>query len=121
MKNNTFTWIVYIIIGLGLFGLASQLISNPGNLLRGLLMTVIIGLLVFSLLYFFIFRRKAASNEMKKYQQAVKQSKAKYKNNQNESSIIRNKKSTNRKLNRRVSHLRVIDGNKSKEKNRTTF
>lgn len=63
---------------------------------------------------------------MKKYKQAVKQSKVKYKQYSSASSHTTNtnKKQTaqlKKKRNRRAPHLRVIDGNKSKGKDRATF
>lgn len=123
MKRNGIAWFVYIIIGLGVIGLAAQLFSNPGNLLKSLFVTSMIILGILGVIYFFFHRKKASSrSEMRKYRQAVRQSKAKYNNAQfNKQSFIRNQRASKRRNNRRPSHLRVIDGNKSKEKNRTPY
>lgn len=127
MVRNKFSIFVYSIIGLAFIGIISQLFQDPMAFLKSVLMTIGIGVVLFTVVYFFLFRsrKRTLTNEMKKYKQAAKQSQLKYKTN-------RQRKNTNKqqtphrirnKPNQSASHLRVIEGNKDKpkRKNRATF
>lgn len=124
MRKRNFSFVVYTIIGLAIIGMIAQLITNPTSLFRHLLTILVIGLIIFGVA-FFVFSKLTQSNEMKKYNQAVKQSKSKYPyqyhgprpiHTINHKTVKKNKKSKPR-----PTHLRVIEGNKSKRKNRATF
>ncbi|ALX48060.1 SA1362 family protein [Lentibacillus amyloliquefaciens] len=128
MGNSKGTLVVYAIIGLAVIGVITQLFSNTASFLTSIFTMLGFGIVIFALLYFFIFRKRsgASSNETKKYKQAVKQSKAKYKQQpqqtKSSSSSKREKSSPfKKKSGKRPSHLRVIDGNKSKRKNRASL
>lgn len=127
MVRNKFSIFVYSIIGLAFIGIISQLFQDPTAFLKSVLMTIGIGVVLFTVVYFFLFRsrKRTLTNEMKKYKQAAKQSQLKHKAN-------RQRKNTNKqqtphrirnKSNQSASHLRVIEGNKDKpkRKNRATF
>lgn len=121
MPRNLLTTIVYVMIGLAVIGLLFQLFSNPGGFITGLLISIGITVALISLLYIFFFKSRTNSTEAKKYRQAVKQSKNKYKKNFQTSTVNRERKQQTsspikRRKHRRTSHLRVIDGNKSKNK-----
>lgn len=129
MKRNKIAILVYLIIGLAIIGLFSQLIGNTKNFLINILMMIGIAVIIFAVFYYLFFRKRGTSDEMKKYKQAVKQSKQKYKSNPSpkktteNSKVNRNSKNlaVNRKGKKRATHLRVIEGNKSKGKDRATF
>jgi len=110
--------LIYIIIGLAVIGVAAQLLTNTANFFISVLIMVGIGVAIFAVLYFFVLRQRPSS-EMKKYKQAVKQSKLKYKDSNegtNRSPKKLNALNKRKKTRRRASHLRVIEGNKSKSK-----
>lgn len=125
MFRNKFSVFVYVILALAGIGLLAQLFTNTANFLSNIMIMLGIGVAVFAVFYVFFLRKRASSNDMKKYKSAVKQSKSKYasKTYSGISSDTKKKQSvqTKRKINKRAPHLRVIDGNKHKRKNRATF
>ncbi|MDX8046010.1 SA1362 family protein [Gracilibacillus sp. S3-1-1] len=132
MNRSIGSIVVYGLIGLAVFGLVTSLFTDTIGLLKSLFITLLIGAAIFGLVYFFFLRRRTP-NELRKYRKAVKQSKQKYKNQQsnngtNSSTVIRHttsaKKAVTRPLKptkRDASHLRVIEGNKHKKKNRASL
>ncbi|MBP1969724.1 anaerobic C4-dicarboxylate transporter [Virgibacillus natechei] len=124
MARSKLSVLIYILIGLAVVGVVSQLFTNTINFLTNIIIMIAIGVAIFAAFYFIFFRKRnpSNSNEMKKYKKAVKHSKAKYKDNK---TAITNKKpqsiQSKKKLNKRATHLRVIDGNKHKKKDRATF
>ncbi|MGP4107296.1 SA1362 family protein [Virgibacillus sp. L01] len=124
MVRKKFSVFVYIIIGLAVVGVIAQLFTNTASFLTNLLMMLGFGVAVFAVIYFVFLKKRSPSHDNKKYKQAVKQSKSKY-SSQNEKPRPTSKRpqpiQMKKKLNKRASHLRVIDGNKSKRKNRATF
>ncbi|ASK63220.1 hypothetical protein CFK37_14215 [Virgibacillus phasianinus] len=124
MFRNKFSVFLYVILGLAAIGLVTQLFTNTVNFLTNIMIMLGIGVAIFAVIYVFFFRRRATSNDMKKYKSAVKQSKSKYAN-KTFSSIPGNKKKPasliKRKSSKRATHLRVIDGNKHKRKKRATY
>ncbi|WP_430785320.1 SA1362 family protein [Virgibacillus flavescens] len=123
MFRNKFSIFIYAIVALAGIGLLSQLFTNPVNFLSNILLMLGIGLAIFSAIYFFFFRKRNTSNDMKKYKTAVRQSKSKYAA-KNYNAIAGNAKKkpptqVKRKATKRATHLRVIDGNKRKK--RATF
>lgn len=124
MGRSKFSWIVYGIISLALIGIVYQLLTNTVGLFKSLFIMIAVGSIIFTAIYFIFLKKRAPSNDMKKYKQAVKQSKLKYKQNNEASSFKnRNRQTTlkRRLARRRAPHLRVIQGSKPKQKDRTTF
>ncbi|ASN05271.1 SA1362 family protein [Virgibacillus necropolis] len=121
MFRNKFSAFLYIILGLAAIGLLTQLFTNTVDFLTNIMVMLGIGLAIFAVIYVFFFRKRASSNDMKKYKSAVKQSKSKYApKNFTISDSAKRKQSSQikRKTSKRATHLRVIDGNKHKRKNR---
>src|SRR5690625_6809914 len=96
MKRNG---IFIVIASLALFGFIVSLFRNPMALLTSILSLVLFGAIVVFIIHLFS-RNRRSTNEMKKYKQAVKQSKERY-------------QQTKRRRRRRPSHLRVIEDRKS--------
>lgn len=87
---------------------------------------VAIGAVIYGVIHYF-FIRKRTTNDLKKYKKAVKQSKMKYKKDKGSNPVTQASKKQTPLLNKRkhtkarASHLRVIEGNKEKRKNRASF
>ncbi|MDC3414417.1 hypothetical protein NC797_12380 [Aquibacillus sp. 3ASR75-11] len=127
MIRHKLSLFVYLLIGLAIFGFVTQLATNTTSLLSSLVMMAAIGAAMYGLVYFF-FLRKRTSNEMRKYKKAVRQTKKKYKNDvpskKTLSHTIKKKAPLTQKSRlskTRPTHLKVIEGNKQKRKNRATF
>jgi len=102
--------LLYVLIGLAVVGLGSQLIFNPSQLIKTTAL-IVLGAIVLFLIFRLLFKNRFDSDEMRKYRQAVKQSKLKYQNSShNRSNFVQNKKP----LHKRAPHLRVIEGRKQK-------
>ncbi|MFS0672788.1 SA1362 family protein [Ornithinibacillus sp. 179-J 7C1 HS] len=116
-KNSIIKFIIYGIVGLAVLGLIIQLFGNTTGFLLNILVSIIIGITIFGLIYFFILGGRNKSTDAKKYKQAVRQSKSKY-SHTNQTPIIKQQQTNplKKKSKKRPSHLRVIDGNKSKRK-----
>jgi len=123
MARNKFSTFVYILIGFAIIGLITQLTGNTIGFLTNIIIMAVITAAIFGIIYL-VFMKKgnsSSNDEMKKYKKAVKQSKAKY--NQTQGYTVMNHKQGSpqkKKRNRRASHLRVIEGNKEKRKDRAT-
>jgi hypothetical protein len=85
-------------------------------------MMIIVGLALFGILYYVVYGGRKSSTEEKKYKQAVRQSKSKYKPYQSNMPTYQNQQpsSIKKKVKKRPTHLRVIDGNKTKRKKRAS-
>ena len=124
MARKIFPALIAAIIGLAAIGLVTQLFTNTVSFFTSIFIMIGVGIVIFALFYFVFLNKRAPSNEMKKYKKAVKQSKAKYKQakpsnytgNTNKKPVSHKKKRS-----KRAPHLRVIDGNKSKGKDRASF
>lgn len=125
MFRNKFSIFVLVILVLAGIGLLTQLFTNTADFLTNIMMMLGVGVAIFAVFYVFFLRKRAPSNDMKKYKSAVKQSKSKYKptNFSGATSTPKRKQAVQmkRKINKRAPHLRVIEGNKHKRKNRATF
>lgn len=124
MKRNKLAILVYVVIGLAVVGLFSQLFGNTKNFFINIFIMLGVTAAIFALFYFVLQRRRGSSDDMKKYKQAVKQSKHKYQQkpapkNTPQPKVKRNT-GTVRKGKKRATHLTVIEGNKSKEKDRAS-
>ncbi|WP_241657106.1 SA1362 family protein [Halobacillus salinus] len=127
------TPIIYTLMALAAFFVAFQLITDTTGFLGSMITMVGVAVLIYGAIYFLFLRNRGVSggsgNEMKKYKQAVKQSKQKYKQptptiKKSPLSKVASKPSANPKRNRKrmnAPHLRVIEGNKNKDKNRASF
>ncbi|WP_217586684.1 DUF378 domain-containing protein [Lentibacillus saliphilus] len=125
MKRRGISILIYGIIGLAAIGLVSQLFGNTAAFLSQIVFMVGMAALFLLVFYFIFVRKRPPSDEAKKYKQAVKQSKIKYRQGQqmtDDTSGRRNASGAKQKkpTKRRASHLRVIDGNKSKRKKRVS-
>lgn len=115
--------VTFIIIGLAVIGLVSQLTTNTIGFLVSLLITALIAVIIFAIVRKIMLGRQNQSDEMKKYNQAVKASKKRYQKNQQTKfeKMIKAHPTPNQPVRkkssrRRATHLRVIEGNKSKKK-----
>nr|WP_160721626.1 SA1362 family protein [Bacillus sp. USDA818B3_A] len=127
MKNRISTTIVGILIILALLGLVGSFTANPAGFIQGIAVMALIGLVIY-----FLFRRFSNSNPQKKEQQAflkaAKKSKKRLQQKSGDTSakgsslgtLAKLKKSTRTKK-KSPAHLTVIDGKKSKKKNRASF
>ncbi|MUV39663.1 hypothetical protein JNUCC1_03547 [Lentibacillus sp. JNUCC-1] len=124
MKNRGVSLVVYFIIGLAAVGLITQLVGNTSRFLTQIVFMVGMGALFLGAFYFVFVRKRTNSDETKKYKQAVKQSRQKYNQEQksNYQKAVRKQSSSKQKRpsKKRTSHLRVIEGNKSKSKKRAS-
>ena len=114
MRRIPFILLCSIIVLAG-FGLAIQLFSEPIQLVTSLIKTFIVAGLIFAIVYFLFFRSKQTNTSSKKYKQAVKQSQKKYGKPNRQHINKMSSKAPNRNIRRKASHLRVIEGNKSKK------
>lgn len=124
MVRNRLSYLSYGIIGLGILGLGVQLFRNPFSIFKSIFFAILVGGIIFACIYFLINLQRNSSGDMKKYRQAVKQSKIKYTQYDRQSHRFHHKRpklSGRKPLNKKASHLRVIEGNRSKRKNRLTF
>lgn len=123
--QNKFSIVVYTVIGLAVIGVVSQLFTNPASFLTTVFLMLVFGAAISALVYFLFIKKRSPSNDSRKFKQAVKQSKAKYANTKEKPKYKSSKRSkpfpTKKRKHKRASHLRVIDGNKSKRKDRATF
>lgn len=110
----------YMIISLALVGLLSMLFLNPLHLFKSVLSVFLFGALLLVIIRFLFRRNNQNANEMRKYRQALKQSQKRYQHNQRPNSNIRIRNNRVQRR-RRPTHLRVIEGKKSKDKDRATF
>lgn len=119
MNKRRLSPFLLLILTLAALGLANMFFANPSQLMKNILLFMVSAIIVYSLVYFFIIRKRHNKDELQKYRQAVKQSKLRQKNrqqsritktNQKKGSPLSKKKATN------PPHLRVIDGKKSSKK-----
>lgn len=121
--RNRMPIFMYIFIGIAGIGLLSWLIKDPGKLLLTVTITIVIGFILFliinSVLHGNTFRGNSFggnNSEMKKYRQAVKQSKQRYSKQHVNNQYKHTQRQTNkvrRRKRRRPTHLTVIHGKKS--------
>lgn len=109
------------IIGLAIFGLVSQLATNPLQFLLSIGKTLGVAVLLFAAIYFLFFRSHQRGKSSNKYKQAVKQSKHKYGNTQIKVRNTHSPAPSKVKTRKRATHLRVIEGNKPKKNNRASY
>lgn len=120
MRNASFIFFCTI-IGLALFGIVFQLTTNPFQFFGSIVTTILVAAAILLIMYFLFVRPKRKGNQMSKYKQAVKQSKKKYGETDRRTEHKRSSAASTLKSRKKASHLRVIEGNKSKKNNRATF
>jgi hypothetical protein len=132
--NRRSNIIVGIIIALGAIGLVYTLFTQPSKIFIQLGMLVLFGGVIF-LVYKLVIRRRTGSKEYSAYLRAVKQSKRRFNEPNNQKAQISrigdSKKGTLTKKKtisrtaapkrKKNSHLTVIEGKKGKKKNRAFF
>lgn len=116
---------IYIIIVVAVIGFLSAMITDTSGLIKSILTSLLVGGLLFGAIYL-LFIRKRRSDELTKYRKAVKQSKRKYQTDPQKSAANANYKFTTIKRSvtstrKSAPHLRVIEGNKGKKKNRASL
>lgn len=123
MKNRTSSYIVIGIITLAIIGAIASFVSDPVNFLQRAALFVLIGATIF-----FLFRRfsKAGprTHENRAFQKAAKKFNKRFHNKEGNVNQVRQKLGTISPLKKKkkdASHLTVIDGKKSKRKNRASF
>ncbi|WP_051255248.1 SA1362 family protein [Pontibacillus marinus] len=130
MFNRVAKPLIYAIVGLGIIGFGYKLFTDTSSLFTELLIGALVAVLIVGAVYFFLSRRNGGnSDEMKRYRQAVRQSKKKYGQTQSSKfsskmkpSTIKSKVTTKQKqMKKDTPQLRVIEGNKSKKKNRASL
>lgn len=122
LKNRTSMYIVSGLIVLSVIGIFSKLWNDPVGVLKTLAVVALVGAVIY-----FLVRRFSGSGPGKQhqraFQKAAKRSKkrfqAKEANASSKRSKIRSLASARKKKD--ASHLTVIDGKKSKKKNRASF
>ncbi|RDW21950.1 SA1362 family protein [Oceanobacillus chungangensis] len=125
MVRKTISILTFLIISLAAVGLVSKLFTDTANFLFTILIVIGSSAAIFAVFYFVFLRNRTPSNDMKKYKKAVRQSKAKYKSDNIRNTKVLTKKQPDlirKKRNKRTAtHLRVIEGNKSKRKDRASL
>ncbi|KGP91934.1 hypothetical protein N780_16440 [Pontibacillus chungwhensis BH030062] len=131
MAHKIIKPLTYFIMALALIGIGVRLFTDTTSFLMDILVTVLFAAVIIGIVYFIFSRRNGGtSNEMKQYRKAARQSKQKYKQPTTSSTIAKKMKpstikskvaSKKQKQRKEAPHLRVIEGNKSKKKNRASF
>lgn len=108
--------LLYLITSIAAVGLLSYIFKQPGQLLKSLMVIAIIATIIILVTRTIMSNRYDAANraEMRKYRQAVKQSKKRYKNHHKNQNQAKQNRHRRRK---KPSHLTVIEGNKNRNKN----
>lgn len=111
-------------IGIAFVGLGYQLLYNPSGFFLKTFIGLGITLAIFFVAYKFFFQKRNDSPEMKKYREALKQSKRKYGRNKDSRKTVSNiknqKRRRRRSQRRRHRHLTVIEGAKSTKNSRAS-
>ncbi|HLR14407.1 MAG TPA: CopD family protein [Bacillota bacterium] len=110
-----------VILALAVFGFMISLATEPLQLLLSTGKMLLVAAVFFAIVYFLFFRHRQHNNTSKKYKQAVKQSQKKYGNVQDKQAFKRATHASKKKSKRNASHLRVIEGNKSKKDDHASF
>jgi len=116
LRNKQASPLFYGVTGLAAIGLFSFFVRDLGQLIKYLFITAIVGAIFFFIARAVLQSRMSGGNqdEMRKYRQAVKQSKRKYGNSR---PISRNQRiRIQQRKKRRPTHLTVIEGNKHRKK-----
>ncbi|GAA0345968.1 hypothetical protein GCM10008967_40490 [Bacillus carboniphilus] len=121
-------WLFYSLIALAILGVMSFLLTDPSQLFRSLLITVLMA----ALFIFIVTRFRGTGTRNRKehqaFMKAAKQSKKRMKmreeqSNQKNRSLSKSsfKKAIHTKKKSAASHLTVIEGKKGKKKDKASF
>lgn len=117
--NKQRSVLFYFVAAIAGIGLLAWIMKEPGNLIKTLLITAVVATVIFFIARAIMRHRMGGGNhdEMRKYRRAVKQSQKRYEhyNPSTNTNRLQNRKQVKRR--RRPSHLRLIKGNKTAEKN----
>lgn len=127
MKNRTSVFIVGVLIILALLGIYGSFTANPAGFIQRIAVIALIGLVIY-----FVVRKFSNSSPQKKEQRAflkaAKQSKKRLQQKSGDSTIksptlgtLSSLKKSSKTKKKSPAHLTVIDGKKSKKKNRASF
>lgn len=123
LKNRTSKYIVSGLIVLAIFGFAFQLFTDPLSILTMLATIALVG----ALIYFLVTRLTSSGSgrqQKRAFQKAAKRSKKRFQTKDANASSKRSKirsLASARNKKKDASHLTVIDGKKSRKKNRASF
>ncbi|WP_181350082.1 SA1362 family protein [Thalassobacillus sp. CUG 92003] len=128
MTRSRLTPVIYILMALAVFGVGVQLFRDTMGFLTSILIMVGVAALLYGAIYYFFLRPRmgGSSAEMKKYKQAVKQSKMRYSGKSTSQAAtarepIKTAPAPKKKKKRSSApHLRVIEGHKNKDKDRAS-
>lgn len=123
MNNRTSKYLVTGLIVLSIIGIVSKLISDPVGVIKTLAVVALVGAVIY-----YLVRRFSGTSPGKQQQRAflkaAKRSKKRFQAKETSSSSKRSKirsLASARNKKKDASHLTVIDGKKSKKKNRASF
>ncbi|MGG3469968.1 SA1362 family protein [Neobacillus pocheonensis] len=127
LKNRTSVFIVGVLIILALLGIYGSFTANPAGFIQRIAVIALIGLVIY-----FVVRKFSNSSPQKKEQRAflkaAKQSKKRLQQKSGDSTIksptlgtLSSLKKSSKTKKKSPAHLTVIDGKKSKKKNRASF
>lgn len=114
--NKNRSILFYFVAGIAGIGLLAWIVKEPGDLIKTLFITAVVATVIFFIARAIIRHRMGGGNhdEMRKYRRAVKQSQKKYENYNPTTNRMQRHKQMKRR--RRPSHLRLIKGNKTRDK-----
>jgi hypothetical protein len=125
LLNRTISYVIYGVIALGILGLFSELFKNPFGLLMNIVIIAAIAGIVY-LVYTRLTQGKTDRKEQRAFRKAVRHSKKRSKDRAVKKSNVTNMtpaKAVHKIKPRKKSdvQLTVIEGKKSKKKNRASF
>lgn len=117
--NKQRSVLFYFVAVIASIGLLAWIMKEPGNLIKTLLITAVVATVIFFIARAIMRHRMGGDNhdEMRKYRRAVKQSQKKYESYYPSTNAKRMQSRKQVKRRRRPSHLKLIKGNKSADKN----
>jgi hypothetical protein len=123
LNNRTSMYLVSGIIILSIIGIVSGFLNNPVGVLKTIALFALGGAVIYFLVKYFS-GTSPGKQQQRAFQKAAKRSKKRF---QSKEANASSKRSTIRSLasartkKKDASHLTVIDGKKSKKKNRASF
>lgn len=124
LLNRIVSYLIYGVIALGILGLFSKLFSNPLSLLTNIVVIAAIAGIIY-LVYTRLTQGKVDRKEQQAFRKAVRQSKKRSKDRvskkNNVTSMTSAKSHKIKPRKKSDAQLTVIEGKKSKKKNRASF
>ena len=113
------------LIALAAIGLISQLINDPGSLIKMIAVTAVVVAVIYFIITRFSQANPSQKHEQHAFKKAAKKSKKRFQKKESTSTPSKRTSigslSAARKKKRDTSHLTVIEGKKGKKKNRASF